>query len=144
MAPRTLLRFLATMSPSKTLSSSTDFLGAQLYGFPAPSISRRDEEGFSSCLACPCHRAVALTPPGWFAASASCDAPCCLRSPVESSARWESTFEATSAFTFVTAQWLAVIPRMIWSIGFKDSVSFLLAIQATGLLTFTPVGLTSH
>ena len=30
----------------------------QLYGFPAPPISRRDEKGFSSCLACPCHRAV--------------------------------------------------------------------------------------
>src|SRR6516165_10408463 len=29
----------------------------------APSISRRDEEGFSSCSACPCHRAVASTPP---------------------------------------------------------------------------------
>ncbi len=29
----------------------------------APAISRRDEEGFSSCLACPCHRAVASTPP---------------------------------------------------------------------------------
>ena len=29
----------------------------------APTISRRDEEGFSSCLACPCHRAVASTPP---------------------------------------------------------------------------------
>src|SRR6202158_5716129 len=31
----------------------------------APAISRRDEEGFSSCLACPCHRAVAFTPPKW-------------------------------------------------------------------------------
>ena len=32
-APRTLLRFLATMSPSATLSSSTDFLAwvSQLY-----------------------------------------------------------------------------------------------------------------
>ena len=30
-----------------------------------PTISRRDEEGFSSCLACPCHRAVASTPPKW-------------------------------------------------------------------------------
>src|SRR5229473_1679704 len=30
----------------------------------APTISRRDEEGFSSCLACPCHRAVASTPAG--------------------------------------------------------------------------------
>ena len=29
----------------------------------APAISPRDEEGFSSCLACPCHRAVAFTPP---------------------------------------------------------------------------------
>jgi hypothetical protein len=29
----------------------------------APTISRRDEEGFSSCLACPYHRAVASTPP---------------------------------------------------------------------------------
>ncbi|MEY9181278.1 hypothetical protein ABIG06_001569 [Bradyrhizobium sp. USDA 326] len=29
----------------------------------APAISCRDEEGFSSCSACPCHRAVASTPP---------------------------------------------------------------------------------
>src|SRR3981189_1518768 len=29
----------------------------------APAISRWDEEGLSSCLACPCHRAVASTPP---------------------------------------------------------------------------------
>src|SRR6202023_918591 len=28
----------------------------------APVISPRGEEGFSSCLACPCHRAVASTP----------------------------------------------------------------------------------
>ena len=31
--------------------------------YPSPAISRRDEEGFSSCSACPCHRAVASTPP---------------------------------------------------------------------------------
>src|SRR4051794_20934282 len=37
----------------------------------APPISRRDEEGFSSCLACPCHRAVATTPPECLAVSAS-------------------------------------------------------------------------
>src|ERR1700750_544014 len=29
---------------------------------PAPAISRQDEEGFSSCSACPCHRAVAYNP----------------------------------------------------------------------------------
>ena len=35
----------------------------------APPLSRRDEEGFSSCLTRPGHRAVALTPPEWLAAS---------------------------------------------------------------------------
>ena len=36
----------------------------------APSISRWDEEGFSSCLTRPCHRAVATTPPELTTASA--------------------------------------------------------------------------
>ena len=31
--------------------------------YPSPAISRRDEEGFTSCSGCPCHRAVASTPP---------------------------------------------------------------------------------
>jgi hypothetical protein len=30
----------------------------------APPISRRDVDGFSSCLACPCHRATAVYPAG--------------------------------------------------------------------------------
>ena len=37
----------------------------------APPLSQRDEEGFSSCLTCPCHRAVAPTPPEGPAASAT-------------------------------------------------------------------------
>jgi hypothetical protein len=37
----------------------------------APPISRRDEEGFSSCSACPRHRAVAFTPPRCPAVSVS-------------------------------------------------------------------------
>jgi hypothetical protein len=37
----------------------------------APAISRWDEEGLSSCSACPCHRAVASTPPRWPAVSVS-------------------------------------------------------------------------
>ena len=37
------------------------FPGASGYAvYLAPSISRRDEDGFSSCLACPCHRAALL------------------------------------------------------------------------------------
>jgi hypothetical protein len=39
--------------------------------YPAPPISRWDEDGFSSCLACPCHRAVPNTPPECLIASVS-------------------------------------------------------------------------
>ena len=35
---------------------------ASYTAYLAPLISPRDEEGFASCLACPCHRAVAGTP----------------------------------------------------------------------------------
>ena len=46
------------------------FPGASGYAvYLAPSISRRDEDGFSSCLACPCHRAVPTTPPQGCASS---------------------------------------------------------------------------
>src|SRR5215471_16491795 len=34
-----------------------------------PMISHRDERGFTSYSACPCHRAVAYTPPRWDTAS---------------------------------------------------------------------------
>ena len=85
-APRALLRFFATMGPSATLSSSTDFLGSPVIRFAAPPISRRDEEGFSSCLAYPCHRAAANTPPECLTASVSCGDPCCLRPFGEGSA----------------------------------------------------------
>ena len=48
------------------------FPGASGYAvYLAPSISRRDEDGFSSCLACPCHRAVPTTPPEGCASSDS-------------------------------------------------------------------------
>src|SRR5215467_16215403 len=59
----------------------------QLYGFPAPPISRRDEEGFSSCLARPCHRAVATTPPeSTKSCQPACDSRCCLHPTVAGSA----------------------------------------------------------
>src|SRR5471030_743648 len=53
----------------------------------APAISHRDEEGFSSCLACPCHRAVASTPPKWNSRiGQNFGYPCCLRPTVADSA----------------------------------------------------------
>jgi hypothetical protein len=59
---------LAPPSPSRRPPTSRC---RRLYGFPAPRISPRDEEGFSSCLTCPCHRAVANAPPERLAASVS-------------------------------------------------------------------------
>jgi hypothetical protein len=47
---------------------------SRCYGYRtylAPRISPWDEEGFSSCSACPCHRAIATTPPEWMAVSIS-------------------------------------------------------------------------
>src|ERR1700735_856695 len=52
---------LIPTQPNPSLRPPTSRCG-RLYGFPAPPISRRDEEGFSSCLACPCHRAVPPNP----------------------------------------------------------------------------------
>jgi hypothetical protein len=51
------------------------------------------------------------------------------------------TFEATSTFILITARSLARPPRRRASIGFRNSVSLLSAIQATELLTFAPAGL---
>ncbi len=64
LAPRELRRFIATTGPTATVSSSTDFPGDTGYtAYLAPPISRRDEDGFSSCSAHPCHRAAPTTPP---------------------------------------------------------------------------------
>ena len=51
------------------------------------------------------------------------------------------TFEATFAFTVVTARWLVVFPRETLSIGLRVLVSRHPAIQTPGLLTLAPAGL---
>ena len=72
----------------------------------------RDEDGFSSCLACPCRRAVSTTPPERRVSSVS------LRRIVRPSPsryglglRNLSSDEATSEFTHVTARGLAHHPE---------------------------------
>jgi hypothetical protein len=52
--------------PSRHLLVFGRFPGVAGYtAYLAPAISPRDEEGFSSSSVCPCHRAVAFTPPRW-------------------------------------------------------------------------------
>src|ERR1035437_4608499 len=71
----------------------------------APAISRRDEEGFSSCLACPCHRAVASTPPRSRCRVGQISAPhAAFALQLRARPSGSFTFEATFAFTFITAR----------------------------------------
>ena len=109
--------------------------------YPAPPISRRDEEGFSSCLTCPMHRAVAHTPPeGTRRVSQPATLPAAFAH--EASARPPESFvEAILTFTHVTARSLAPIRPMVLSMGFRALVSRHPAIQATGRLAVAPVGL---
>jgi len=69
------------------------------------SVSLWDEEGFSSCSTCPCHRAVPTTPPECHVASVS-PRHAMLPSPRtrELGLRIYFFFEATCGFTFVTAR----------------------------------------
>src|SRR5215471_20187314 len=133
------------MGPSKTLSSSTDFLGAPVIRLV---LLRRFRDGTrrASPVALRVLAIVLslLTPPEWIAASVRCDHPCCLHRTVAGSASGAIHFRGHICVHFRYGPMAHVIPRMIWSIGFKDSISFLLAIQVTRLLTFAPVGLTSH
>ena len=73
--------------------------------YPAPPISRWDEDGFSSCSTCPCHRATPTTPPECHDVSVS-PRHAMLPSPVGRGLGLRSSFsvEATCGFTFVAAR----------------------------------------
>ena len=56
--------------PSRHRLAFDRFPGVSGYtAYLAPPISRWGEDGFSSCMACPCHRATPTTPPEWLVAS---------------------------------------------------------------------------
>ena len=108
----------------------------------APPLSRRDEEGFSSCSTRPCPRAVALTPPEWSAAPAS------LRRPMLPSPSHHGLGLRSFALSRLPVRSLTLRPgnsltilKMAVSMGFRRSVSLPPAIQATGPLALAPAGL---
>ena len=70
----------------------------------APVISHRGEEGFSSCSACPCHRAAAITPPKWVSRVNQLSAAHAAFAPGLRARPSEYIVEATCAFTRVTAR----------------------------------------
>src|SRR5215467_14614646 len=62
----------------------------------APVISHPGRQGFTFYSVCPCHRAVAFTPPGWKCRIGQISAPhCCLRPTAVGSALGSRPFEAT-------------------------------------------------
>src|SRR5438309_1521894 len=69
-----------------------------------------------------------------------CDDPCCLR-PMKKSSAPGIPFRGYVCVDSLRPDDSLTILSMASSIGSRDSVSFLLTIQATGLLTFTLVGL---
>ena len=109
-----------TISPPATLSPSLHFPVSPVIGLTAPEISRRDEEGFSSCLTCPCHRAVANTPPKWFAASVSLRRSM-LPSPTATGSAFGVTFfEATLRLLSLRPDDSLTILKMALSIDSRD------------------------
>ena len=107
----------------------------------APAISPRDEEGFSSSSVCPCHRAVAFTPPRWDAASVRFRHPI-LPSPYGSGLGPRIlTYRGHNAFTLLRPGNSWSPQRRSLSMGFRILVSLHPAIQTTGLLTLAPAGL---
>ena len=98
-----VLRYYEPIRHRLAVSHFPGFTGYMTY--PAPPISRWDEDGFSSCLACPGHRAVPDTPPECLIASVSLRR-FMLPSPSKRGLgfRCQSVFEATYGFTYVTAR----------------------------------------
>jgi hypothetical protein len=99
----------------------------------APPISRWDEDGFSSCSACPCHRATPTTPPERHVASVRLRRAVLPSSPT-SGLGLRSLFVTgppVGSLSLRPGDSLT-IPRMALSIGFMNFVSSTHAIQATG------------
>ena len=142
-APRALPRFNATTDPAATVSSSTVFPGPPVYAvYLAPSISRRDEDGFSSCLACPCHRAVPTTPPEGCASSDT------LATHPVAFVRHEKTRPLGSIFLSGPPMGSLVLRPgdSLTILKMALSVSFIRLVlherdSSYGALTFSPVGL---
>ena len=112
--------------------------------YPTPAISRRGEEGFSSCSACPCHRAVASHPAEVKEPLQSdfFGSPCCTSpSRCGLGLRGYALSRPHSRLLSLRPGGSSVSPRETLSIGFRVLVSRHPAIQTTGLLTFAPAGL---
>ena len=143
-APRALPRLIATTGPAATVSPSAPFPVSPVI---EPTLLHRFLDGART--ASPVARHVLVTvlplPPRRRDTphQPDCDTPCCLRPYPEGSAsgNYFLTRPPVGSLALRPGDSLT-IPRMALSIGFTGFVSSTDAIQATGLLTPAPAGLT--
>ena len=106
-------------------------------------MSRRDEDGFSSCSTCPCHRAAPNHPAGVAGRFVS-SRPVMLPSPRRRGLGLRNHILSRpplGSLALRPGDSLA-IQKMALSVGFIRVVSSTDATQATGFLTVAPEGLT--
>ena len=142
-APRTLLPFSATASPSATVSPSATFPVSPVIG---PTLLHRFRGGTrtASPVAWPALVTVLSLIPRRNVSSlqSACDVSCCLRPASAGSASAAKAFSRppTGSLTLRPSDSLTIL-TMALSVGFIRFVSSTNATQATRSLTFTPVGL---
>jgi hypothetical protein len=103
----------------------------------APPFSRREEEGFSSCLACPCLHAVAPTPPEWVSRVSQSPAPhTAFAFTVAGSASGAAHLRGHLCVRLRYGLATRPHPEDGLSRGFRRLVSRPPALQATGLWLF--------
>src|SRR5215813_12790919 len=132
-----------THPPPARLRSTSRF--SRLYDLPC-SGGFLGREGFTNHSMCPCHRAVASTPPKWVVPHRSdFGIPCCLRPTVASSARGSLHFRGHICVYCRYGPVTRDLPKETLSMGFQDFGDFghprHPAIRTTGLLTFALAGL---
>ena len=143
-APRALPRFIATTNPAATVSPSDAFPVSPVIRL---TLLRRFLSGART--ASPVARRVLVTVPplpprrSGQPHRSGCGNPWCLRLKAVGSA--SGVYKLSGPPVGSLALWPGdslTIPKMALSIGFTCFVSSTRAIQATGLLTLAPVGLT--
>src|ERR1700681_3367861 len=128
------------MSPSETLSSSPRFPGYPVIRLPCSADFATGRGGLLQLLSVSlpsCCRSHPARVARRFSQFATIHAAFALRLRARPPGKH---FRGHLCVYFITAQWLAITPRMMPSIGFRNLVSLLPAIQATRLLTLTSVG----
>ena len=132
---------LQTLPPPSRLPSFSRFSGYR--SDLLQSISLWGEEGFSSCLTCPCRRAVPTTPPECHVASVS-PRHAMLPSPRTRELGLRiSVFFRGHLWVYFRYGPVTRSPSLRWLCQSASStlLSSADAAQAKGLLTFAPVGL---